>query len=76
MSIEVCCRRNGLFIFYLLKNIKQKQTQIFSVLKNVFSSWFLFRKNCGYIFLYIEIIRKGAHLNFAMGASLHRYAPG
>jgi len=22
----------------------------------------------------IEIIRKGAHLNFAMGATLHRYA--
>jgi len=25
---------------------------------------------------YIQIIRKGAHLNFAMGASLHRYATG
>jgi len=24
MSIEVCCRRYGLFMFYLLKNLKQK----------------------------------------------------
>jgi len=24
MSIEVCCRRYGLFVFYLLKNLKQK----------------------------------------------------
>jgi len=53
MSIEVCCRRYVLFIFYLLKNINQKQTQIFSVLKNMFSSWFIIRKNCAYILLYI-----------------------
>jgi len=53
MSIEVCYRRYGLFIFYLLKNIKQKRTQIFSVLKNMFSSWFIFRENCAYILLYI-----------------------
>ena len=33
---EVCCTRYGLFIFYLLKNLKQKLTQIFSVLKNCF----------------------------------------
>jgi len=51
MSIEVCCRRYGLFIFYLLK--KLKQTQIFFVLKNMFSSWFIFRKNCAYILLYV-----------------------
>jgi len=48
MSIEVCCRRYGLFIFYLLKNMKQKETQIFFVLKKLFSSWFIFRKKCAY----------------------------
>jgi len=30
----------------------------------------IFRKNCACIS--IEIIKKGAHLNFAMGAILHR----
>jgi len=24
MSVEVCCRRYGLFIFYLLKDLKRK----------------------------------------------------
>jgi len=33
--------------------MKQKQTQIFSVLKIMFSSWFIFRKNCAYILLYV-----------------------
>jgi len=36
MNIEVCCRRYGLFIFYFLKNLKQKQTQISYVQKNCF----------------------------------------
>jgi len=31
-----------------------------------------FRKNCAYICY--SNYRKGAHLNFAMGATLHRYA--
>jgi len=29
MSIEVCCRRYGLFIFYLLKNLKKNKRKYF-----------------------------------------------
>jgi len=45
---------------------------MFSVLTRLLFSWFILRKNCA--MSNIKIIEKGAHLNFAMGASLHRYA--
>jgi len=31
-------------------------------------------QNCAYFYSNIEIIEKGAYLNFTMGANLHRFA--
>ena len=49
-----------------------KNKHIFSVSKHLFSSWFTFHKN--YAYPHISKIEKGAHLNFAMGPILHKYA--
>jgi len=63
----------SLWIIYILfaEKFKAKINTIFSVLENVFSLWFIFRK---WSIFKISIIKKGAHLTFAMGATLHRYA--
>ena len=50
-------------VFYLLKKVLIKNKHMFSVLKNLFSSWFIFRDNCAYSIPNSKIIEKGTRLN-------------
>jgi len=52
-------------VFYLLKKVLIKNKHMFSVLKNLFSSWFIFRDNCAYSIPNIKIIEKSTRLNLA-----------
>jgi len=47
MSLEAWSLRISYILF--AESSKQKSTQIFSIWKHLFSSWFNFRKNCAYI---------------------------
>ena len=65
----------SLWIIYTLfaEKFKAKiNTNIFRFKKFIFFVVYLLQKLC--LFLIFKLLKKGAHLNFAMDATLHRYA--